>query len=264
MTCTPTGQLIQDPIDVDTAGTENLLARLAEQPAPSAQEAERITEEVVRRHRWLVRLVARRYGGRGELGEELVQVGYIGLMNAIRRFDPAYGGDFLAYARPTVFGEVKRHFRDQRRWVRLPRRLQELQAQTSRARAELTQTTGHEPTTAELAERLGAEESDVARAQQPFRPISLDRKANEDDADGATLGEMYGEWDERIDQCVDMQALRPALAALPLREKKIILLRFFGNLTQADIARTLGISQMHVSRLIDRTCGDLRRDLVDA
>jgi len=218
---------------------------------------------VTERHRWLVRWAARRYAGRGEEYEELEQIGWLGLVEAINRFDCARGTRFLPYARLTVLGEVKRHFRDRRRWVRLPRRLQELQSDIRDARAELAQLTGCEPTTEQLAARLRAPVGDVERAASAtFRPLSLDAPTGGDGGDGASFGDLLPIEDEELDRVVDMQAVRGVLAGLPIREKQILLLRFFGNLSQAEIAASLGISQMHVSRLITGTCLRIRERIL--
>lgn len=245
---------------MDAAGsevsTEELLAQVAGMPNDDARRHAAV-DEVVRRHDWLVRWVAARYSGRGEDYEVLRQEAYVGLMEAIGRFD-ADRGAFLPFAKLTVLGTVKRHFRDRRRWIRLPRRLQELQADIREVREEMAQGTGRQPSSREIAERMGASERDVAEAgSATFRPVSLDAPAPSDP--DATLADLVGAEDGRIDQIVDLEALRTALPTLPIRERKILLLRFYGNFTQAEIAAKLGISQMHVSRLIANTCAELRQ-----
>lgn len=215
-------------------------------------------DEVVRSHEWLVRWVAARYSGRGEDPEVLRQEAYVGLMEAINRFDPERGA-FLPFARLTVLGTVRRHFRDRRRWIRLPRRLQELQADIRESREEIAQRTGHEPSLRELAVKIGVDEREVGEAQAaPFRPVSLDAPAPAADDGGTTLADLVGGEDTRLEQVIDMETLRAVLPTLPIRQRKILLLRFYGNFTQAQIAAALGISQMHVSRLITTTCKQLR------
>jgi RNA polymerase sigma-B factor len=158
---------------------------------------------------------------------------------------------------------VKRHFRDRRRWIRLPRRLQELQSDIRKVREEMAQGTGHQPTSREIADRMGAGEREVAEADAAtFRPVSLDAPAPNDP--DTTLADLVGGEDEGIDQVVDIEALRWALPRLPIRERKILLLRFYGNFTQAQIAEKLGISQMHVSRLIASTCAELRDQVMES
>jgi len=246
--------------EITSVPIESLLSEVADLPHDDPKRIAAV-DEAVRRHEWLVRWVASRYSGRGEDHEVLRQEAYVGLMEAIARFDPERGA-FLPFAKLTVLGTVKRHFRDRRRWIRLPRRLQELQADIRAAREELAQGSGHQPTPRELAERMGADERDVAEADAAtFRPVSLDAPAPSDP--DSTLADLVGDEDDRIDKVVDMEALRAALPRLPVRERKILLLRFYGNFTQAEIAEKLGISQMHVSRLISSTCKELREQVLE-
>ena len=246
--------------EIASATTESLLSDAAGLPQDDPVRNAAV-DEVVRRHDWLVRWVASRYSGRGEDNEVLRQEAYVGLMEAISRFDPERGA-FLPFAKVTVLGTVKRHFRDRRRWIRLPRRLQELQADIRAAREELAQGSGHQPSARELAERMGADERDVTEADAAtFRPVSLDAPAPNDP--DTTLADLVGGEDTRIEQVVDLEALRAALPRLPVRERKILLLRFYGNFTQVEIARKLGISQMHVSRLITNTCTELREQVLE-
>lgn len=246
--------------EIASVPIESLLSDVAGLPQDHPSRIAAVNE-AVRRHEWLVRWVASRYSGRGEDHEVLRQEAYVGLMEAISRFDPERGA-FLPFAKLTVLGTVKRHFRDRRRWIRLPRRLQELQADIREAREELAQGSGHQPTPRELAERMGADERDVAEADAAtFRPVSLDAPAPNDP--DTTLADLVGDEDDRIDKIVDLEALRSALPTLPVRERKILLLRFYGNFTQAEIAKKLGISQMHVSRLISNTCDELREQVLE-
>ncbi|HEY3682701.1 MAG TPA: sigma-70 family RNA polymerase sigma factor [Streptosporangiaceae bacterium] len=249
------------PAETESVTTETLLSTVSglatDDPTRNAA-----VNEVVKRHEWLVRWVASRYSGRGEDHEVLRQEAYVGLMEAISRFD-AERGAFLPFAKLTVLGTVKRHFRDRRRWIRLPRRLQELQSDIRKVREEMAQGTGHQPTPREIAARMGAGEREVAEADAAtFRPVSLDAPAPNDP--DTTLADLVGGEDEGIDQVVDIEALRWALPRLPIRERKILLLRFYGNFTQAQIAEKLGISQMHVSRLIASTCAELRDQVMES
>lgn len=228
------------------------------------ESREHLYEILVRRYDWLVRWAVNRYSGRGEQAEELAQVGYLGLVEAIQRFDAERGVDFVTFARPTVLGEIRRHFRDGRRWVRLPRRLQELKMRIRDATEELTQTAGHAPTAAELAAYLETSEAEVTEAlaaDDTFSPLSLDAPVGDDDEVSTHLDAM-GEDDVDLEDIIDSESLWPLLEKLPQREQEMVLLRFYGNMTQSDIADRLGISQMHVSRLLSQTLAALRRDLV--
>ncbi|MQA77594.1 MAG: SigB/SigF/SigG family RNA polymerase sigma factor [Streptosporangiales bacterium] len=228
------------------------------------ERRERVYAILVERYDWLVRWAVNRYTGRGEQAEELAQVGYLGLVEAIQRFDVDRGVDFVTFARPTVLGEIRRHFRDGRRWVRLPRRLQELKMRIRDATEELTQTTGHLPTAAELATYLETSEEAVTEAlaaDDTFSPLSLDAPVGDDD-EVATHLDAMGEDDTDLEDVVDSESLWPLLEKLPQREQEMVLLRYYGNMTQSDIADRLGISQMHVSRLLSQTLAALRRDLV--
>jgi RNA polymerase sigma-B factor len=227
-------------------------------------ERDRIQELLVLRHSGLVHWLAGRYANPAVERDELLQVGFTGLILAIQRFDPEHGSDFAAFARPTVQGEIRRWFRDKRRWIRLPRRLQETKAVLRAATETLTHELLRAPTVAELAAHLGVDEElvlETMTADDNFSPQSLDCPVGRDDSDSWTLAETVGEVDTRLDHLVDSIALRPLLAALAPREKQIIALRFFDGLTQAEIGERVGLSQMHVSRLITRTLLQLREQL---
>lgn len=241
--------------------TESLLASVAGLPRDD-ERRRAVVEEVVRRHRRLVHRAAARYSGRGEDFDVLEQVAYVGLMEAIDRFDPDRG-TFVAFAQVTVLGLVRRHFRDRRRWIQLPRRLQNLQAEVRRAQDELAQTTGHEPDSRDLAAYLHADEHDVTEADSAvFHPLSLDAPAS--DETGDTLGDLLGHNDERLDRVVDLESLRTALADLPLREREILLLRFYGSCSQTEIGARIGISQMQVCRILAKTRARLRERVLPA
>jgi RNA polymerase sigma-B factor len=180
---------------------------------------------------------------------------------AIQRFDPQRGTDFAAFAKPTVQGEIRRYFRDKRRWIRLPRRLQETKAVLRDATEKLTHELGRNPTIAELAAELAVDEElvlEAMTADDAYTPRSLDAPVGADEADSWTLAETIGGPDERLELLVDCTVLRPLLEELPAREQQIIQLRFFGGLTQAEIGAQMGISQMHVSRILSRTLAGLR------
>lgn len=225
---------------------------------------EPIAATLVARYTWLVHWAVNRYRGRGEQTEELEQVGYLGLVEAIDRFDPDRGVEFVSYARPTVLGEIRRHFRDRRRWVRLPRKIQDLKLQLGAATEHLTHTTGRTPTPAELAAHLDVDVDDVTEAlatDDAFAPLSLDTPFG-DDGDASTyLDILIDDADHDLDDIVDSEALWPLIGRLPAREQEMLLLRFYGNKTQSDIAKRLGISQMHVSRLLQQTLTRLRTQL---
>lgn len=225
---------------------------------------ERASEALVLKYEWLVRWATNRYAGRGEQRDELSQVGYLGLVEAVRRFDPGRGVDFVTFARPTVLGEIRRHFRDGRRWIRLPRRIQELKMRIREATDDLYQELGQQPSIDELADYLeisGSEVEEAMGTDDMFTPVSLDTPVGEED-DAPTHGETIGDDDGDLDDVIDSESLWPLLERLPEREREMVLLRFFGNKTQSEIAEHLGISQMHVSRLLNRTLRSLRDELV--
>ena len=225
---------------------------------------ERIQEILVRRYEGLVRWLAGRYAGRAVETNELCQVGYVGLVLAIQRFDPERGTDFASFAKPTVQGEIRRYFRDKRRWIRLPRRLQETKAVLRDASEALTHELGRAPTVVEIAERLAVSPDlvlEAMTADDAFAPTSLDAAVGSDGDDTFTIADMLGEDDTAIDLMVDCETVRPLIAALPAREQRILHLRFFADKTQADIGKELGISQMHVSRLLSRTLASLRQQM---
>jgi RNA polymerase sigma-B factor len=210
----------------------------------------------------LARHLARRYAGRGEPLDDLVQVAVVGLIKAIDRFEPDRGADFAAFAIPTVVGEIKRHFRDRTWSVRVPRRLQELRQAISAAAGTLTHDLGHSPTVADVAAHLGITEEDVIEGLEgarAYRAASLSTPVGAGET--TELGDMLGGEDEGYALVEARLALGPALATLSERERTILVLRFFGNLTQSQIADRVGVSQMHVSRLIMRSLETLREHL---
>ncbi len=222
-------------------------------------------DELVRLHMPIVEYVARRFYGRGEPMSDLVQVGSIGLLNALDRFDPGRGLEFTSYATPTIVGEIKRYFRDKGWMVRVPRRLQEVRSAMGPATADLNQQLGRSPTVAELAKRVGATEDEVVEALESgnaYSPASIE--AQTDPASGWSLADTLGFDDAGIEQIEYRESLKPLLASLGERERTILVLRFFHNRTQSQIAEEIGLSQMHVSRLLARTLAQLRTGLADA
>lgn len=192
-----------------------------------------------------------------------MQVGFLGLVKAIRGFDPAFGNELRSYAVPCISGELKRHFRDKRWQVRVPRPLQELLLGMRTAAEDLTHQLERPPEEAELAARLGVTPDDLREAVQAaegFTALSLDAPVG-DSADSAVLGELLGEYDTSIEQATDLAAVERHWDELPEREQQILLLRFYGNHSQEEVAARLGISQMHVSRLQARALAFLRERL---
>ncbi len=221
-------------------------------------------ERLIEQYLPLVRSLARRYSYRGELLEDLVQVGCIGLIKAIDRFDIDRGVELTTYATPNIIGEIKRHFRDKGWSVRVPRGLQELNVRLSRLIEELTVQLERSPTIAELAKAAGVEEEEVLEALetgQAYTTLSLSAPAaGEENADLDPL-ESLGEDEHEYEVSEDRAVLAPGLRVLDERERRILHLRFFEGLTQSQIAQQVGISQMHVSRLIRRSLEKLREEI---
>jgi RNA polymerase sigma-B factor len=240
-----------------------LLEIIRSQPQGSERRAA-ACELLVTRHRNLVWSCVRHYNGSPESTDDLMQVGYLGLMKAINNFDPAVGGSLAAYAQPCIIGEIKRHFRDKRWQVHVTRSVQELVLQVRDATSELTHELGHAPSEAALAEHLDISIPDLREARQAdlaFRPCSLDAPLS-DQPDAATLGDLLGADDPGVEHVLGMQSLAAHWDELPRREQRIVLMRFFGDMTQSDIGQQLGISQMHVSRLLSHALGHLRMRLL--
>jgi RNA polymerase sigma-B factor len=224
----------------------------------------RLRDEVICACLPVVRRLAARFFGRGESPEDLVQVATIGLIKSVDRFDASRETQFLSYATPTVLGEIKRHFRDKGWSVRVSRPMQELYLAISRVLPELAQELGRAPRVTDLAARLGVSPEDVVRGLdcgQAYSARSLSAPVGGEDG-GAVLADLLGGVDERVESVADRQTLRQLLAQVPARERQILALRFFANLTQSEIAERVGVSQMHVSRLLTRTLADLRERLL--
>jgi RNA polymerase sigma-B factor len=241
-----------------------LLAEVRNQPRDSELRAA-ACEILVDRYTKLVRACVRQYRGSPEPTEDLMQVGYVGLLKAINNYDPEVGDSLAAYAQPCVYGEIKRHFRDKRWQIHVRRSAQELLLELRKASEELTQQLGRAPEEAELADRLGVSEDDMQEARQAdlvFSTYSLDAPLSDRD-DPALLADLLGEDDPGVAHAIDMEAVNAHWEELPEREQRILMLRFYGNLTQTEIGARLGISQMHVSRLMARALAHLRSRLLD-
>jgi RNA polymerase sigma-B factor len=221
-------------------------------------------ERLIEQYLPLVRSLARRYSYRGELLEDLVQVGCIGLIKAIDRFDVDRGVELTTYATPNIIGEIKRHFRDKGWSVRVPRGLQELNVRLSRLMEELTVQLERSPTIAELAKAAGVEEEEVLEALetgQAYATLSLSAPAGSEDGDELDPLESLGVLEHEYEVSEDRAVLAPGLKVLDERERRILHLRFFEGLTQSQIAQQVGISQMHVSRLIRRALEKIRDEI---
>ncbi|GGC55349.1 SigB/SigF/SigG family RNA polymerase sigma factor [Hoyosella rhizosphaerae] len=226
----------------------------------SEAEVDELRNDIIAHCMPLAEHISRRYVGRGEQADDLKQVALVGLINAVDRFNPEFGDDFLAFAVPTIMGEVRRHFRDTRWAVRVPRRLQEVHLAIGNATAELVQKLGRAPTSKELADDLDITLEQLEQAQlagSAFSAQSVDVPRG-NDSDSQPFMDAVGEPDVSFERFENHDALRAALDALPPRERTIIIMRFFGNKTQEQIAAQLNISQMHVSRLLTKTLRSLR------
>ncbi|MFI1481161.1 SigB/SigF/SigG family RNA polymerase sigma factor [Streptomyces sp. NPDC020747] len=250
----------RDPHDRSAARARFIELRKLDVASPEYAE---LRNRLVRMHLPLVEHLARRFRNRGEPLDDLTQVATIGLIKSVDRFDPERGVEFSTYATPTVVGEIKRHFRDKGWAVRVPRRLQELRLALTTATAELSQRHGRSPTVHELAEKLGISEEEVLEGLESanaYSTLSLDVPDTDDES--PAVADTLGSYDEALEGVEYRESLKPLLEDLPPREKRILLLRFFANMTQSQIAQEVGISQMHVSRLLARTLAQLREKLL--
>jgi RNA polymerase sigma-B factor len=244
---------------------EELLRRRAALPAGHPERATLRTRGI-EAGLPLARSLAGRYRGRGESMEDLCQVAALALVNAVDGYDPGRLVAFSSYAVPTITGALKRYFRDTTWRVRVPRRVQELAISLGPANAELVQQLGRAPTRSELAAYLGAVEADVAVAVSSWQfrhPESLDWLSVTGGQERRPFLDTLGVVDVRFEAVVDRQTLQPLLAALPVRERRIVAMRFFDDLTQAEIAVQFGLSQMHISRLLVRVLTQLRAGILD-
>jgi RNA polymerase sigma-B factor len=259
----PAGESREERTRHDRARARELFAELAALEADDPRRT-RVRDELVEMHLPLVEYLARRFRNRGEPLDDLIQVATIGLIKSVDRFDLDRGVEFSTYATPTIVGEIKRHFRDKGWAIRVPRRLQELKLLLTKATGELSQRNGRSPTVAELAAHLEMSEEEVLEGLESanaYSAVSLDAPDGTDD-DSPSVSESLGIQDDALEGVEYRESLKPLLERLPAREKKILLLRFFGNMTQSQIAAELGISQMHVSRLLARTLAQLRDGLL--
>ena len=271
---TPPVQLTGDALDSHGSGSgpgrvtprdrSALSTRLLEQAARETDpvERKRLQDEVVVLHMGLARAIAARYRGRGIDDADLAQAASIALLKAARNFDPEVGVEFLSYAVVTMKGEVKRQFRDFGWMVRPPRPIQKLQADVSRAQAELTHLLGRSPRVREVAAHLDVSEDDVVEALSAdgcFTPTSLDLPVGAEG--GAVLGDLLAGDDRSMGEAEARVMLAPAVRALPEREREILFLRFFKQQTQAQIAQEIGVTQMQVSRILARVLTKLRGQL---
>jgi RNA polymerase sigma-B factor len=246
------------------------LAPLFEQLADSAlpEPARRsVRARLVAEHLPVAEHIARRFRNRGQSEEDLRQVAAVGLIQAVDRFDPKRGSDFLSFAVPTITGEVRRYFRDATWSVAVPRRLKELHAAITTTTAQLSQSLGRAPRPSELAEALGRPVEEIHEglsAANAYRSDSLDETVSGADGVTTSVGDLLGGPDDELADVESRQTLFPALAQLPERERTIVMLRFFGNLTQTQIADRIGLSQMHVSRLLATSIKKLRTTLAEA
>jgi RNA polymerase sigma-B factor len=259
----PGGPACRPDEDLAGLGDRELLAIAGSLPPGSARR-DAARELLVSRYGHLVRSCARRYSRSPEPAEDLIQVGYVGLLKAIGNFDPARAGGLAAFARPCISGEIKKHFRDKRWPVHVPRPVKELVLEIRADTGHLTQDLGRDPAESDLARHLGVSGDalrEARRAERAFQPGSLDAPLRGEPG-GATLADLLGEEDPRLEHMLGMRAVAAHWGELPPREQNILVMRFYGDMTQVQIGQQLGISQMHVSRLTARALGYLRTRLL--
>ncbi|BBY67203.1 RNA polymerase sigma factor SigF [Mycolicibacterium helvum] len=233
---------------------------------PDSAAFQRQRDAIIARCLPLADHIARRFANRGEPLEDLVQVARVGLVQAVKRFDVEAGSDFLSFAIPTMMGEVRRYFRDHSWSLKVPRRLKDLTVQLNRGRSELSQTLGRAPTATELAAHLGMDRQEIVDglvAASAYATQSTDVPVRAEDGQQA-LSERLGTVDVNIERVLDVETVRPLLAALPERERTVLVLRFFESMTQSQIADQIGVSQMHVSRILTRAIAGIRQRVQDA
>jgi len=246
------------------AGDEELIRLVQTLPHGDARR-DRACEVLMARYGHIVRSAVQRHRAAPDLAEDLTQVGYLGLMKAITHFDPTVGSSLAAYAQPCVTGEIKRHFRDKRWQLRVTRPAQELRLELRRATDDLAQQLAHTPSDTELASHLQITQGEVATARlaaRAFTATSLDAPVSSDDG-AASIGELIGDEDPGLEHTLNMEALRTHWAELAEPDRQLLLMRFYGNMTQSEIGEQLGVSQMQVSRLLRRTLDYLRQRLTE-
>ena len=227
---------------------------------------ERVRADLIEAHLGLAEYLARRFANRGEPLDDLVQVASLGLVKAVERFDPGRGLEFTTFATPTIVGELKRHFRDKGWAVRVPRRVQELHLRVTKVIDDLSLEIGRSPLIDEIAKRAGITEDEVIEAidaGSAYRSASLDAGRSDDEESPGLLGQL-GDLDPELASAERRAALGPLIGSLPEREQVMLYLRFYEGMTQSEIAKHLGISQMHVSRLLARSLQQLRELAEDA
>ncbi|SEF00923.1 RNA polymerase sigma factor SigF [Streptomyces sp. Ag109_O5-10] len=253
-----------DEVDaVDARALSKTLFERLESLEEGTHEYSYVRNTLVELNLALVKFAASRFRSRSEPMEDIIQVGTVGLIKAIDRFELSRGVEFPTFAMPTIIGEIKRFFRDTSWSVRVPRRLQELRIDLAKAGDELAQKLDRSPTVAELAERLGLSNEEVVEgmaASNAYTASSLDAQPDEDESEG-TLADRIGYEDHGLEGIEYIESLKPLIAGLPARDRTILSLRFVAGMTQSEIGDELGISQMHVSRLLSRTLVQLRRAL---
>ncbi|MGN2638018.1 SigB/SigF/SigG family RNA polymerase sigma factor [Nocardia takedensis] len=242
-------------------GIETALAELAAL-APEDPGRRALREQIMRRCLPLADHIARRFTGRGETYDDLNQVAGLGLVLAVDRFDPDRGSSFLAFAVPTIMGEIRRHFRDHTWAVRVPRRTKEIQLMIGPTVEAMSQRLGRMPKAIEIAVELDIDLSEVTQAllaSNAYRTDSMDGGNDDDDVAGAApIAETYGAEDPEYELTVQSMVVSPLLARLPEMDRRVLYLRFFHNQSQSRIAEQLGVSQMHISRMLSRILGELR------
>jgi len=238
-----------------------LFAQLTDPHTPDEQRA-LIRDELVEMHLPLVRHIASRYADRGEPMDDLVQAGSLGLVQAVDRFDPSRGVAFASFAVPTIVGAIRRYFRDSTWTVKVPRRVQESRGRIDAAHDALAQELGRSPTVAEIAERADIDEQDVLDSLELSHARNTRSLTPEDD-DDTPLADRLGDVDAALSGVDDQETVRAMLATLPERERAIVTMRFLDGMSQSQIAERVGISQMHVSRLLTRSLARLRSELSD-
>jgi RNA polymerase sigma-B factor len=251
------------PLEADAGDYAALAPLFCEFANSDGRRRRELRSRLVTGHLPLAEHIARRFRNRGQPSEDLMQVANLGLINAVDRFDPDRGTNFLAFAVPTITGELRRYFRDATWAVRVPRRIKELHASVNAASGALSQRLGRAPRPSELADELDLPIGDVYEGLQAgfaYRCDSLDEPDGDGDPTSRAEGHI-GVLDEELAAVEDREALSPALAKLPEREAAIIAMRFFGNMTQSQIAQRVGVSQMHVSRLLAGALRTLRAEL---
>jgi len=237
---------------------DDLIAALAALP-PDHLSRREIRDQAITAWLPMAQRLARRYTGRGVPADDLTQTAVVGLVKAVDRFDPGHGLDFVAFAVPTILGEIRRYFRDLTWSIRVPRKLQEMRMAITDANATLTQTLGRAPTITDIAAHLNATEDEVLEGLEgarAYRATSLSTPVGADDSH--QLGDLFGADDHDYELAELRIVLEPALARLTERERRIVTLRFYGNQTQAQIAAQIGVSQMHISRLLAKALTKLR------